>query len=543
MSNESTFLGHPWPYVSASQFKTYALCNRKWHIERFSGLPRPEPSPAMLLGTEVHELLEKYLTTGAVPEEGRASDIANAGIHLLPKPLKATVEGRIEIGFVNMQPPLVGFVDVYVPPEHTEDGIPEVIDHKTTSAWKWAKTEEQLRSDMQMIPYAAWALEESRCEQVRITHVQYLTKGSPEARRVSVVLTQKEVLTEWMGLVKVAKEMRETANTKKTEDVEGNASACGAFGGCPYQDICGALNKTKENPFQNMGLVPANTDKEKKMSRLQELLDRKREAQDAAPVTNGIVPPDAPNAPVATPAAAAPVEETAPPEVSISDLAKKHTAEQYQQCVSAIHIARGADYELTRAKANAVIGEVLDMKRVRIDYVMATVAHSQGTLRYDEDTKLLHSGEYVGSDEAVADAVAPSKPAKRADFAPYVQTGGTMHIEGTEPPGAPAPEPEPEPVASAEVGLTLYLDCFPMKGAQYALLEDVLAPVIEKVAEANMVPVPLLLDYGKGKDEVAGLMKLDLPSGGVVVSTKSPYWPALSATLLAKATLVIKGSF
>lgn len=514
MSDEIVFTGHDWPYVSASQFKTYAMCSRKWHIERFSGLPRPEPSPAMLLGTKVHELLEGYLETGELSEDGRASDIAREGLPLLPQPGKAHVEGRIEVDYVNMRPSLVGFVDVYIPPEHTEDGIPEVIDHKTTSAWKWAKTEEQLRSDMQMIPYAAWALEVSRCDKVRISHVQYLTKGAPEARKVSVVLTMQEVLAEWTGLVALAKTMRETANIESAKDVEGNTNACGAFGGCPYQDICGALTKTKEAPFKNMGLVPANMNKENKMSKLQELLARKRAAQKTqaeTPVANGIVPPDAP---VATPVAAAPVEEAAPP-ATVSDLAKKYTAEQYQQCVSALHIARGADVEMPRSRANAVIGEVLDMKRVRLDYVLATCTHSDGAISYDPDNSVL---KWAG--EAGAPVVAPE-------------------------PKAPEPSlpPEPEPVVSTEVGLTLYLDCFPMKGAQYAVLEDVLAPIIDKVAEANQVPVPLLMDYGKGKDEVAGLLKLELPSGGVVVSTKSPYWPALSATLMAKATLVIKGSF
>ena len=68
-------------HVSASQFKTFSRCKRKWFIEKCTDVPRPEPSKAMVLGTAVHAVLEEYLRDGVVPdEETRAGRIAAAGL-------------------------------------------------------------------------------------------------------------------------------------------------------------------------------------------------------------------------------------------------------------------------------------------------------------------------------------------------------------------------------------------------------------------------------------------------------------------------------
>ena len=59
-------------HVSASQFKTFSLCQRKWYIEKCTDTPRPEPSAAMLLGSAVHELLEEYVSNGVEIEGARS---------------------------------------------------------------------------------------------------------------------------------------------------------------------------------------------------------------------------------------------------------------------------------------------------------------------------------------------------------------------------------------------------------------------------------------------------------------------------------------
>jgi len=509
--------------------KTYTLCNRKWHIERFSGMPSTPPSPAMLLGTEVHHILEAYLTDGTALPAGRAGKIAAPGLRLLPKPGVGKVEGGIQVDYLKMSPPLKGFIDLYIPPEATEDGIPEVLDHKTTSAWRWAKTEEELSTDLQMIPYAAWAIEESRQNQVRVSHVQYLTKGAPEVRKVSTVLSSKHVMQEWNKLVGLVVEMKEASKIKSAKDVPPNPNACGAFGGCPFQDICGALQATS-SPFAKIGGVTSATKKEKDMSRLQELLDRRRaEKKEPVPAareqveqvaSGGITPPDA-SVTTAPAALASPAVESSP---SQAPLVGNYTQGQYLEAASLIRNfmeAQGVS-QVDRKAAAKIVGEVLGLKRVRKSYIEETVALSGGSLVCSEDGSVAKATTSSGE--------TPTK--KKASSKKTV-------LKKQEEPAQPEP-----PVKESPQGLRLFLDCYPIKGGEKTnLFEEVIAPFVEKVSKAHDVPVPLLLDYGRGKDEVAGLLKLALPTGDLVVSTKSPYWPAMSATLMAAADEIIKGSW
>ena len=68
-------------HVSASQFKTFSLCQRKWYIEKCTDTPRPEPSAAMLLGSAVHELLEEYVSNGVeIDGDTKAGRIARTAI-------------------------------------------------------------------------------------------------------------------------------------------------------------------------------------------------------------------------------------------------------------------------------------------------------------------------------------------------------------------------------------------------------------------------------------------------------------------------------
>ena len=105
-----------------------------------------------------------------------------------------------------------------------------------------------------------------------------------------------------------------------------------------------------------------------------------------------------------------------------------------------------------------------------------------------------------------------------------------------ESPEVPEAAAEPEPADP----LYLYVDCWPMKGVKCVLLEDILAPYIHAVSDRHGVPTPALLDFGKGKAEVAGWLCLNLPTGHVVASSKSPYWGAVEPYLVGAAVQVVR---
>ena len=487
-----------WKYVSASQFKTYALCKRKWHIERFSGLPRPEATASQKLGTEVHDLLERYLKYGTTFPDTKPGRIAKSGVSLLPAPGEGVVEGKITVQ--SIEPPLMGFIDLYIGGD-----IPEVIDHKTLKDWKWAKTEEELASDLQMIPYAVHALNKTGAKQVRITHFQYITTGSPEARQVSTILDAKHVYEEWNKLKELAVEMKATSLVEKAQEVEETLSACGAYGGCPYQEMCGVM-KPRENPFENIGFVSTNQEKKvTEKNRLQELLDKRRndemkketgrepEGEDDSSAFSGmgIVPPDAPKA--------------KPSKITESDYAKAGLA--------LVELLEGQD-SITQKEVGQAVSGMFGLKRLRWNHVEAICDTHEGLEAVESNRTV------VKASQAEAAGILPPSLAKPEDVAP----------------AAPVQKEE-----NGHAGIILYIDCFPMKGGSPALLEDILAPYVKEVAKNHSIPTPQMLDYAKGKAEVAALFCLNFPkSGEIIVSSKSPYWASVEPYLVGAAVQVIR---
>jgi len=522
-------------HVSASQFKTFSMCKRKWYIEKCTDAPKPEPSKAVVLGSAVHAVLEAYLRDGVEPdEETRAGRIAASGLHLLPE---GVLEIEREIKLQDIDPPLLGYIDVL---DLTEPWMPVVIDHKTTSSWDWTKTEEELKSDPQMIAYARYALDQcTAADTVEVCHIQYITKGAPEARRVAAVISREHVNEHWEKLKKVAAEIKATSLLDEVEDVEPNLSACGAFGGCPYADTCAALGDS-QSPFA--GIETIKTEKDNDMKRrlediLQDRKDRVAKAaalsqntapsilsQDAAPRTEEEKPEPQP----------APVNGTmtfAEP-VPAKD---KFTDEQYSDAASALlQFMRNRNVRsMNNVTARPIVGKVLDLGRVRPYYVEKACLLSEGTLTYDKGTVLRGS--------------AAAEPAPK----PRVEPAPKPRVEA-----APKPKAKVKPFETAETtepkskrprgkhwALVVYIDCLPTKGApeDVQAFEDVIAPHVDAVAKKHSVSTPLLIQYGEGKNHVAGLLRVKPPTGCVTVTSDNPYWPACKTVLLQAADIVITG--
>tara|TARA_R110000824_G_scaffold3746_16_gene17817 strand:- start:6118 stop:7746 length:1629 start_codon:yes stop_codon:yes gene_type:complete len=531
-------------HVSASQFKTFSRCKRKWFIEKCTDAPRPEPSKAMALGTAVHAVLEEYLRDGVEPdEETRAGRIAASGLHLLPE---GVLEIETEIKLQDIEPPLLGYIDVL---DLTEPWMPVVIDHKTTSSWDWAKTEEELRCDPQMISYARYALDEcSAADTVEVCHIQYKTKGAPEARRVSALLDREHVDDQWEKLKQLATEIKATSLFDDVEEVEPNLSACGDFGGCPYADTCAAFG---DSPSPFAGIETIETEKEDEMTRLEELLQRRKAkkappilSQDAAPRTEepppvveeeqgGAIPPwplrDA-------------LGRTFVEPVPGKD---KYSDEQYSEAASALlAFMRGRDVRsIGNVSARPIVGKVLihndkPLGRVRPYYVEKACHMSEGTLTYDKGTVVRGSSAAEPAPQPEVDA-APVEAAP-VEAAPVEAAPPKPEVK-VKPKEEKLPKGKQVPASS----LVVYVDCLPTKrhpnSSLPQMFEEVIAPHVEAVAKKNKVATPLLMPYGEGKNHVAGLLRVKPPTGCVTVTSDNPYWPACKTVLLQVADVVITG--
>tara|TARA_R110000824_G_scaffold7794_8_gene35135 strand:- start:6794 stop:8269 length:1476 start_codon:yes stop_codon:yes gene_type:complete len=490
----------------------------------------------MLLGSAVHELLEEYVSNGVEIEgDTKQGRIALTAIEHIPESTDLNVE--LELRMESIDPPLIGFIDLY---DTMDTNRPVVLDYKTTSSWDWAKTEQQLTTDPQMIAYGQYALEQHPdANGVVVAHIQLKTRGAPESRFVSVELSRDHVQTEWSKLVDLASTMKEVSRIDDVEGVTPNLSACGAFGGCPYADTCAALG-TRAKPFAGIqNLKSENRKKEDDMNRLQELLNKKR--------TNNVEKtlPPAPNGAAVLSPDAAPRETPTPEEAANSTeitftspipSKDKFTDEQYSEAANELlrHM-RDRDVNVIGSVASRpLVGRALDLKRVRPYYVEKTCILSEGTLRFGEDGKVYRNA-------SIPRLVVVEEPKVAPEPEPEVK----VEVKG-EKPKTPAPvslKKTKAPAAEPAETLTLYIDCLPMKGIDEAQpFEDVIEPMIKKVAENNGVASPLLMQYGEGKNHVAGLLRVQCPKGKVVISSDNPYWASCKTVLIQSADVVIKGT-
>ena len=230
-------------HLSASQLKTFSLCPRKWYFEKHCPeIPKPPPSLAMLLGSEVHKAIEHFLEdSNKYPLEtaGRAGEIALPGIEHIPLFSHMEIEEEISLPAGPGLPAFKGFIDLLV---YGDDGEPcQIIDHKTCSSWKYTKTGPELRSDIQMLIYARWVLlQYPAVQELELTHIQYLTKGRPSSRIESTTITREAVDLAWEGISSLARDMVSTyeASEGAAVNVPTKETGCSAYGGCPYLSIC-----------------------------------------------------------------------------------------------------------------------------------------------------------------------------------------------------------------------------------------------------------------------------------------------------------------
>lgn len=242
--------------ISPSQIETFHAppgstsgCNRKWWLNKILGLPIPQ-HPSAALGELVHKGQETYLETGdpsvihplakgtlPILEALRARQQASGRVFMersLKRQLRngLLMNGRIDILDATSVPFLV-------------------LDWKTTSNPAYAKTEEELKSNVQMLTYAyeATVLDielngpATGRNPVDVAHVVIPTKGGAASfmRRTSLALD--EIHQGWRRIQDISDTMLAVSKIEDPRDVTPNLSACSAFGGCAFRERCAALKR------------------------------------------------------------------------------------------------------------------------------------------------------------------------------------------------------------------------------------------------------------------------------------------------------------
>lgn len=498
------------PHVSASQVSAFTQCERAWYFDKVLGVPRPQTG-AQGKGVAVHSYLEAVVKNQTPTGAGDIPQIvAPVWDILTPGDLAAAVaEVDFRIPTYEGGPDWVGFIDLHFPYSNPL----RIVDYKTTSDLRYAKTAEDLAQDVQMISYGKWALDKfPEVETVRLQHIYIATKGKPKAKLISVDVDRPQVLSIWeRDVAKVRRMDALRVALPNPDDVAPtgvDTGQCSAYGGCPFRDRCGLVPNTLSSAFRKTltgetAKMDTTAPATGLLAKIQALRARTTGATEAAPapaptpvaaeaVPVTVVPPDAP--PRTQPAAeAAPVTVTGQDDVR--DVEITTTAAENGVVTHAVTETKkrgrppGAK-NAPAAPAAPAPGEVADLL-ARANDEIQDLRERNETLRRE-----------LSAAKDKAQAVAAS--------APQITIGHE---------------------------LTLYVDCFPVKGPdreQAQLFADWISPIAAAVAESNGVADYRLLSYHAPKVALAAGIKTvrdagQLPGVLVINSTDSGADIALEA--------------
>ncbi len=244
----------------------------------------------MQRGTDIHKEIEHYLRTGKI-RASKYEAYPRVAAQYLPPPMHEDliVEKRIDlkcVGGVSW----IGFIDVAFSGQEPL----LLLDTKTTSDFRYAKTKEELRKNTQLMSYAKWVYELGYEGTVRVGHIYLKTypkkipARGPQSKDVVIDVSRDEVDEVWEKDMDVVGQMKIASLIEDTNDLPPTVSSCSMYGGCPYRDRC----KLSLSDFLNSD--PKTEMKGNAMGFLDRLKEDDKSKGNGV-VPTGIEPPDAPS--------------------------------------------------------------------------------------------------------------------------------------------------------------------------------------------------------------------------------------------------------
>jgi hypothetical protein len=266
--------------LSPSQIDVFDQCKRKWAFQYILKIRSP-PHPSAVLGSAVHAHLEQWLKYAVPPpQDSRAGLIATKMLVNLPPPGTGAVEKKffMETARGHNYNGIIDWTGLHLQ-------RPTVIDHKTTSDWRYAKSENDLHSDTQGIIYAVAGLSGFGTEEIDLFWNYGLTGGRSDTKSVKTTVHLTLVMEKFETVIEetAAEVLALYKQRPNPLDLPPTPSACSAYGGCPHQQRC---NLTAEERIRGI------------MATGQSMAERmKAQAEAAAGGGNGVhMPPQMPQA-------------------------------------------------------------------------------------------------------------------------------------------------------------------------------------------------------------------------------------------------------
>lgn len=244
---------------SVSQVETFLDCPRKHFFSWILGM-KPAATAAQDRGTYVHKSIAENITLKVPPPDEHAIYLRALVPHLPEEGCDFSVEHKLTLQ-THLGIPWIGYIDLII-----ESDPVVLIDWKTTSDMRYAKTPAELHNNLQLIVYAHYAYELGVKGTVSAGLVYIEVPKTPPKRKARVLpifadppLRRDYVKAIWDGtkqLVKSTDEetgedihypplpeildrMLEVARLDDPQDVPCNTTICGKYGGCPFRTECG----------------------------------------------------------------------------------------------------------------------------------------------------------------------------------------------------------------------------------------------------------------------------------------------------------------
>ena len=521
------------PVLSASQYKTYLECLRKWSFKYIDGFEEP-PTASSLLGVECHKVAEAWLRDGAMPDMlTKEGAIISAGLKHLP--LVCTGDAEHAFTLETSSSSWRGVIDWIGP----IGDVWTVLDHKTTGDFKWAKDEESLTLDPQAVLYAAYALERyPQTDKIMLKWVYYRTKGSPASKAVSAVVHRRHVKDLLKQLDAGAKVIQELyALRLPTLELPPSYDACDNFGGCPHKHRC---NITIAERW-SAPMASAN-------EQIEAILAKRNAAKAVAS--------PAPPAPPAPPPPAPPVQVESPhwPPAGWYPNPNRegwyYTAEGKEahgdELIETIENASAVNPPEAPSRAPAspeeMEGETLPAAEVSVENMGREAAKALAVRMglVQESSKLRV--------EALRSLIVAALEEKTPSPTPVFVPAPALKPK-------PRPEPRPEALPTDKWTYVLYINCLPQerwhrnpehRSADVYGLADFLTPVLAKLNRDTGLDHYTHEDYGKGPGRLAALLQqhilevASLPEGIVVDSCTKEGADCLPV-LIRNASSIVRG--
>jgi hypothetical protein len=517
---------------SFSQVDNFLKCQRYWSIVKLEGVELP-PAKFQARGTAIHNDAEHYALTQEIRSEYIQAAVVGG---FLPAPNELPHAGyRVEYPFqVTIGDGIIfkGFVDAI----DMRQSPVEIIDYKSTSDFRYCKTEEEIADNLQLLTYAR-IFEQ---EEVKLSHVYFLTKGKPKVKKVSALAAPAKVNEAWDRTLTTIHAMElvrgSWTSAENVAPTGADTGHCKAYGGCPFQRRCGFAPSWKEivSKFSNK---ESNDNMDPKTNPIIEKLKLMKARQDAA--RQDAVPAAEASSPVAAPTPTPePAPAVLPPDAAPRDAlaAPAPVAAPIKRGPGRPPKVRPAESPAPVAVPVAAVVEPEEPAEVTENLVPIELVN-----KYRADYEAL--AKSFQSEKARADELAGKVKAAELDH-----TATRAKLTDTEMALAEAMgmlENAPTQTASAP-GFTLYIDCWPTKGdGLQETFEEWAEPALAEAAKIGEVPDAGLIDY-KSKGVIAGCLRELVAKGlpeSLVVSSRSRWYDVICEILIPRAKKIVKGSW